>query len=100
MIARGAGTTIARSGVMSIRAVHPVVHHRRVTASILTALTLALCAALVVAWGAVALVLFVPALPVAFVLLWSSTGALRFDERDVIVTQPVLRVRRELPAHA
>lgn len=61
---------------------HPLVHRRRVTALVLTGFTLALGIVLVASLGPDVLAVYLPMLPVAFVLLWISTEALRFDERD------------------
>jgi hypothetical protein len=61
---------------------HPVIHERRVAALVLTALTLALGIVLFAVLGPDVLALYLPMLPVGFVLLWISTEALRFDERE------------------
>jgi hypothetical protein len=63
------------------RPIHPVVHRRRASALVLTALTFALGVILFAVYGSEVLAVYLPALPMAFILLWGSTGALRFDER-------------------
>lgn len=68
----------ARSGP-----IHPVVRRRRQVAAGLTLLLVGLGVALLVSFGPESLAAYAPALPVALVLLWASTSALRFDEREV-----------------
>ena len=51
-------------------------------AAALTLFLVALGVVLVVALGPEALAAYLPQLPLALVLLWVSTGALRFDERE------------------
>lgn len=53
-------------------------------AAALTLFLLALGVVLVVALGPETLAVYLPQLPLALVLLWVSTGALRFDEREEI----------------
>ncbi len=62
---------------------HPVVARRRTTALALTAFTVALGVLFVVAFGPGSLFVYLPALPMAFVLLWGSVDALRFDDEAV-----------------
>lgn len=62
---------------------HPIVRDRRVTATALTLWAVALGVLIGARWGVEGLVCYLPWLPMAFILLWVSTTALRFDERDV-----------------
>ena len=62
--------------------VHPVVRRRRMVAAALTLVLVALGVVLVVALGPETLAVYLPPMPLALVLLWVSTGALRFDERE------------------
>ena len=62
---------------------HPVVHDRHVTATALTLWAVALGVLIGIRWGVAGLACYLPWLPFAFILLWESTTALRFDERQV-----------------
>lgn len=62
---------------------HPVVKERRVTATALTLFALALVILIGLRWGMTGLACYLPWLPFALLLLWGSTTALRFDEREL-----------------
>lgn len=61
---------------------NPVVRARKVTAFGLTLFAVVLAVVMGVGWGGVGLACYLPWLPFAFVLLWASTTALRFDDRE------------------
>jgi hypothetical protein len=58
----------------------PLVRKRKAVAAALLAGTVALGVLLVVLLGPAVLAVLLPPLPMAFILLWGSTDALRFDE--------------------
>ena len=59
-----------------------IVSSRRTSAAALTLFAIALAVVFGIQWGAAGLWCYLPWLPFAFVLLWGSTTALRFDERS------------------
>lgn len=61
---------------------HPVIHERKVTAAGLTLFAIALAVVIGIQWGMAGLACYLPWLPFAFVLIWASTTALRFDDRE------------------
>lgn len=61
---------------------HGVVRDRKVTATGLTLFSVVLAVVMGIQWGVAGLACYLPWLPFAFVLLWGSTTALRFDERE------------------
>jgi hypothetical protein len=71
------------------RDVHSIVRERKTTAAALIGLTVALGIVLVVTLGPAVLGAYLPGLPVAFVLIWASTDALRFDERGFVEPEHV-----------
>ena len=86
---------------------HPVVHERRVTATALTLCVVTLGVLIGITWGVAGLACYLPWLPIALILLWVSTTALRFDEREPEPTRRAAPVRayeaivelREAEAH-
>ena len=77
------GTVRHYAGVEGARQEHPVVQERRVTATALTLWAIALVVLIAARWGMTGLACYLPWLPFALILLWGSTTALRFDEREL-----------------
>jgi len=77
------GTVRHYTGAEGAQQEHPVVQERRVTATALTLWALALAVLIAVRWGMTGLACYLPWLPFALLLLWGSTTALRFDEREL-----------------
>ncbi len=75
---------------------HPIIQQRRVTAMGLTFWAIALAIVIGLRWGMSGLACYLPWLPFAFIILWVSTTALRFDEREVSEADAPERARHAI----
>ena len=83
MSATTSSTTFSGNRQARPSPVDPVVHRRRITAAVLTAIALAIGAVLLATDGRDLIFVYLLPLPVALLLLWTSTTADRFDDRGI-----------------